>query len=98
MIVEAQKFVREAYGKSAVSQRDLQRVFQLIEFFFVQKQIHKEHRVFGELTDFRLIQHCVVLALGLVYYFRLDTEHNGRNSRAEFEEKIDRHLRLPTCE
>ncbi|HEY8540757.1 MAG TPA: hypothetical protein VIL29_00125, partial [Pseudothermotoga sp.] len=88
-----QAFVRNVYGKASVSQRDLQRVFQLLEFFFIQKRTFKEHQVFGKLTDFRLIQHCVVLALAMVYYFRLDTEHNGRNARAEFAERIDKHLR-----
>jgi len=69
LVVEAQKFVRDCHGVSAVSQRDIQRVFKLLDFFLKD---HRKRPEFDELEPNQLATRCMFLAIGVSYYLRLE--------------------------
>jgi hypothetical protein len=60
IVIKAQDFVREWYGPSAVSQRDLKRVFKFVRFF-------QQHSFDGERKIERLkAHHSAILAVAVV--------------------------------
>ena len=77
---KAQQFMRANLSNSAVSQRDLERAFKAIKFFFDMK-IDRHLHDGGEITKHFLrvaVVKSIMLALALVYYLRLDTRENKR--------------------
>ena len=66
-------------ARSCVSQRDIQRVFKITEFL---DYINDENTP-------RNIQNSIIVAIGLVYYFRLDDTF-----RIQFRNEIDRFFGL----
>ena len=69
----------EIRSKSCVSQRDIQRVFKITDFL---NSIRRGEM--NEKNELDITQESVIVAIGLVYYFRLD-EH----FRKEFSTKLD---------
>ncbi|KAI6653841.1 hypothetical protein LOD99_3343 [Oopsacas minuta] len=69
-------------AKSCVSQRDIQRVFRITEFLNSIK----------EQQDTKTIENSVIVAIGLVYYFRLDEFF-----RSKFSTEIDKSFGLSFC-
>ena len=75
-------------GRNAVSQRELQRCFNLVEYFL------KRRSTDNKTTQNELIS-CIALSIALIYYFRLPTEDDNaqRNdhqtpSREEFNSML----------
>ena len=58
-------------SKSSVSQRDIKRVFTLIEFFGSIMEIPPEMKK-TEIDHFKLCRRIILVAVGVVYYLRLD--------------------------
>ena len=56
-------------GKNSVSQREIQRCFNLIEFFWKMR--------FDDETVEPDVKRCIALALALTYYFRLPTKEDN---------------------
>ena len=70
-------------GKNSVSQREIQRCFNLIEFFWKMR--------FDDGTNERDVKRCIVLALALTYYFRLPTKEDNdqrNDQRTPSREKL----------
>lgn len=61
------------YSRSCVSQRDIQRVFTFYEWL---SKMYQKYKPFGEQCDYN--SRAVAIALGLVYYLRLDTLHRKK--------------------
>lgn len=61
------------YSRSCVSQRDIQRVFTFYEWL---QKMYREYKPFGSQCDYN--SRAVAIALGLVYYLRLDTNHRDK--------------------
>ena len=106
-ITSAQQLVRTLTENIAsVSQRDFQRVFKLVSFFFNKKkemyQLYKKTKTDFEvkkMNDNELINESVILALAVVYYFRLPSNVTmnkklGRrlSPREAFEEFMDEQI------
>ena len=72
-------------SRSCVSQRDIQRVFTLIDWF---KKMYEKLKPHGNGADYN--RHAVLVALGIVYYMRLNVRY-----RREYIEFIDSECRLP---
>ena len=81
ILLRAHQFCHDRLGRSSVSQRDIQRVFLLVPFFWRvevyknRQQIRRRHvgqvsRPLEEHSD-RLLQKCIFQAIAVVYYFRL---------------------------
>ncbi|CAF0874792.1 unnamed protein product [Didymodactylos carnosus] len=68
-ILKAQEFCEEFLGKNSVSQREIQRCFNLIEFFWKMR--------FDDETVEPDVKRCIALALALTYYFRLPTKEDN---------------------
>ena len=68
-ILKAQEFCEEFLGKNSVSQREIQRCFNLIEFFWQMR--------FNDETVDPNVTRCIALALALTYYFRLPTKEDN---------------------
>jgi hypothetical protein len=66
----SQDFMFEHLGKSAVSQRDVQRCFSLIEFF----RQHAPEDLKAEMNEEQMMQSAVMLAASVTYFFRLPQE------------------------
>jgi hypothetical protein len=62
-------------GKNSVSQREIQRCFNLIEFFW-KMRFDDELDVGNDLYQPNPIR-CIALSLALIYYFRLPTEEDN---------------------
>ena len=62
MVAEAQSFVRKHHGVSAVSQRDIQRAFTLLNFFI---RDHRKRSDFATMPADALAQRCMFLSLGV---------------------------------
>ena len=71
-------------SRSCVSQRDIQRVFTLYQWF---RDFYKVSRHHGERNDYD--RRAILIALGVVYYMRLNTKY-----RKEFKECINKALCL----
>ncbi|CAF1176839.1 unnamed protein product [Adineta ricciae] len=83
-ILNAQLFCKERLGENSVSQREVQRCFNLIDFFWKLR------------PNERNIQRCIALSIALIYYFRLPTREDNiqRNdhetpSREDFEDMLE---------
>ena len=81
-ILRCQHFMRRHLSFSAVSQRDIERAFSAIKFFFDRKidRSLQENNA-GDITEHFLrvsLVESIMLALALVYYLRLDTRGNGQ--------------------
>ena len=91
LLVAAQQFCSAKLKKSAVSQRDIQRVFRLVQFFlrFLPDQQQEEDECIGPQTHF---SHSINLAIAVVYYIRLPTENsNAAVCRRDFEQCMSHH-------
>ena len=80
-IINAQAFCEQYLGENSVSQREIQRCFNLIEFF-------RTMRFDGEPTNTDQVyqpdsKRCIALALALIYYFRLPTEEDNAQRKDE---------------
>ena len=71
-------------AKSCVSQRDIQRVFKITEFLHSIDQ----DKISSEID----IEHCILVAIGLVYYLRLDEFF-----RSKFSNEMDKSFGLTFC-
>ena len=90
-ILQAQNFCETRLGRNSVSQREIQRCFNLIDFFWKMK--------YNENDDDPNPIRCIALALALIYYFRLPTKEDNaqRNdqttpSREELGELLSRSI------
>ena len=72
-------------ARSCVSQRDIQRVFTFYQWF---KRMYDKQRPHGNRNDYH--RRAVLVALGLVYYMRLNAEF-----RKEYSKYLDEINRLP---
>ena len=75
----------QASSFSCVSQRDIQRVLTFYQWLM---KIYSQKRQHGERSDYR--RRAVMVALGLVYYMRLNKEY-----RDEYRKVLDNRTRLP---
>ncbi|CAF1578446.1 unnamed protein product [Rotaria magnacalcarata] len=89
-ILNAQNFCERNLGHNSVSQREIQRCFNLIDFFWKLKY---------DENDQPDAMRCIALSLALIYYFRLPTEldNSKRNddktpSREKLGQVLDRTL------
>ncbi|CAF1625327.1 unnamed protein product, partial [Adineta ricciae] len=81
-ILNAQAFCEEYLGKNSVSQREIQRCFNLIDFFW-KIRFDDEVDIAGDMYQPNPIR-CIALALALIYYFRLPTiEDNEQRKNYE---------------
>jgi hypothetical protein len=74
------KFVSDEFGfsfsgRNTVSQREIQRCFSLIEFFW-KMRFDDELEIGDQFYQPNPIR-CIALALALIYYFRLPTEEDN---------------------
>lgn len=90
-ILNAQHFCEQRLGTNSVSQREIQRCFNLINFFWKLK--YDEHETEPDAMK------CIALSLALIYYFRLPTKEDNNQrigcttpSREELGEVLDRTL------
>ena len=67
-------------SQSCVSQRDIQRVFTFYEWF---RKVHDKMKPYGELANYT--RRAALVALGIVYYLRLDKVY-----RTQYSEFFDR--------
>ncbi|CAF4186428.1 unnamed protein product, partial [Rotaria sordida] len=67
-ILAAQAFCEEKLGKNTVSQREIQRCFTLIEYFYESNKDEED-------PD---LDRCIALSLSLIYYFRLPTDEDNK--------------------
>lgn len=75
VVMRCQGLVAEMYNSAAaVSQRDLQRVFTAFEFFYRHSIERADVRV---LLEKEQLYRCLLLAVALVYYLRLDATNRG---------------------
>ncbi|CAF1380067.1 unnamed protein product, partial [Rotaria sordida] len=74
-ILNAQDFCERYLGRNSVSQREIQRCFNLIEFFW-KIRFDDEIECSNDLYQPNPIR-CIALALALIYYFRLPTEEDN---------------------
>ncbi|CAF4226091.1 unnamed protein product [Rotaria sp. Silwood2] len=71
-ILNAQRFCEMHLGRNSVSQREIQRCFNLIDFFWNMKYDENDK----EPDPIR----CIALSLALIYYFRLPTHDNAQRN------------------
>ncbi|CAF2053256.1 unnamed protein product, partial [Rotaria magnacalcarata] len=74
-ILNAQHFCEKYLGQNSVSQREIQRCFNLIEFFWYMRfddEIENDDNLYQP-NPIR----CIALSLALIYYFRLPTEEDN---------------------
>ena len=76
MLLRAHQYCLEYLGKSSVSQRDIQRVFLLVPFFWhVEESLIKERQSSGvhdSVMDVtKVLKKSIFLAIAVVYFFRL---------------------------
>ena len=108
-VTSSQKLIREITGNIAsVSQRDFQRVFKLISFFFLKKkqvyQLIEEGKIdrpsrFFKPNDSEVLEESATLAIAMAYYLRLpSTQKSPKDTfksikpREIFEEFMDKQL------
>ncbi|CAF1573843.1 unnamed protein product [Rotaria sp. Silwood1] len=72
-ILAAQEFCETRLGKNTVSQREIQRCFNLIEFFWKMRYDGETNPNYQP-NPIR----CITLSIALIYYFRLPTEEDNR--------------------
>ena len=82
--VQSENLCRIA-SRSCVSQRDIQRVFTFYQWF---KTMYDKHRPHKERNDYH--RRAVLVALGIVYYMRLNAE-----CRKEYKQYLDEVNRMP---
>ena len=70
---------------SCVSQRDIQRVFTFYQWLV---DSYTKYKPYGKRQDYS--RRAVLVALGIVYYMRLDSQY-----RKQYEEYLDKEGRLP---
>ena len=80
-IVGAQAFCEQYLGENSVSQREIQRCFNLIEFFRTMR-FNGEPAIGDQVYQPDSIR-CIALALALIYYFRLPTEEDNAQRKDE---------------
>ncbi|CAM4768543.1 unnamed protein product [Rotaria magnacalcarata] len=73
LILAAQDFCEIRLGKNTVSQREIQRCFNLIDFFW-KMRYDDETNASYQPNPIR----CITLSIALTYYFRLPTEEDNR--------------------
>ncbi|CAF1212894.1 unnamed protein product [Rotaria sp. Silwood1] len=74
-ILKAQEFCEINLGHNSVSQREIQRCFNLINFFWTLR--YDDELKFGQKTDFSNPMRCIALSIALTYYFRLPTKEDN---------------------
>ena len=74
-ILNAQKFCEERLGVNSVSQREIQRCFNLIDYFWSMR--FDNELADGDHVEESSPQRCIALALALIYYFRLPTDEDN---------------------
>ena len=80
-------FQAKISSRSCVSQRDIQRVFTLYQWVITS---YKEFQPYGNQPDQDYIRRAVLVALGIVYYMRLNNHY-----REEYEKYLDKQKKLP---
>ncbi|CAF4692056.1 unnamed protein product, partial [Rotaria sp. Silwood2] len=92
-ILKAQEFCEKHLGRNSVSQREIQRCFNLIGFFW-------NMRYDDEINDHEIqyqsrAKQCIALALALTYYFRLPTAEDNlqrNDTQTPTREELDQLL------
>ncbi|CAF3895204.1 unnamed protein product, partial [Rotaria sp. Silwood1] len=74
-ILRAQEFCEQNLGYNSVSQREIQRCFNLIEFFW--KMRYDDELKYDQKTYMPNPIRCIVLSIALIYYFRLPTNEDN---------------------
>ncbi|UJR29383.1 hypothetical protein I4U23_010595 [Adineta vaga] len=74
-ILNAQEFCERYLGRNSVSQREIQRCFNLIDFFW-KIRFDDEIDIKNDMYQPNPIR-CIALALALIYYFRLPTAEDN---------------------
>ncbi|CAF1620984.1 unnamed protein product, partial [Didymodactylos carnosus] len=72
-ILKAQDFLTTHLGENSVSQREIQRCFQLVDFFWIMRyddEIDVDNQSPPDPVR------CIALAISLIYYFRLPTKED----------------------
>ena len=72
-------------ARSCVSQRDIQRVFTFYQWVMA---FYTKYQPYGERQDYS--RRAVLVALGIVYYMRLNSEY-----REDYSKHLDEEVRLP---
>ncbi|CAF1142456.1 unnamed protein product, partial [Adineta ricciae] len=81
-ILKAQDFCEKNLGRNIVSQREIQRCFTLIEFFWNLR--YDDELLCNQRTFDPNPIKCIALAIALIYYFRLPTkDHNVQRRNME---------------
>ena len=73
---ESQKDFYKISSRSCVSQRDVQRVFTFYQWFM---EIYNKMKPYGDQPDYS--RRAVLVALGIVYYMRLNNAYRARYSK-----------------
>ncbi|CAF1460251.1 unnamed protein product, partial [Rotaria sordida] len=74
-ILRAQEFCEQNLGHNSVSQREIQRCFNLIEFFWNMRydnELEYDQKIYTP-NPIR----CIALSIALIYYFRLPTKEDN---------------------
>ncbi|CAF4683188.1 unnamed protein product [Rotaria sp. Silwood1] len=75
-ILDAQEFCETNLAPNTVSQREIQRCFNLIEYFWSSNWDNTKHI---DRTQYAL--KCIALSIALIYYFRLPTGNDNEESK-----------------
>ncbi|CAF1032097.1 unnamed protein product [Rotaria sordida] len=75
-ILDAQEFCETNLASNTVSQREIQRCFNLIEYFWSSNWDNTKHI---DRTQYAL--KCIALSIALIYYFRLPTGNDNEESK-----------------
>ncbi|CAF4056542.1 unnamed protein product, partial [Rotaria sordida] len=74
-ILRAQEFCEKYLGHNSVSQREIQRCFNLIDFFWTLR--YDDELKYDQKTYTPNPIQCIALSIALIYYFRLPTKEDN---------------------
>ncbi|CAM4822618.1 unnamed protein product [Rotaria magnacalcarata] len=80
-ILKAQEFCEKYLGHNSVSQREIQRCFSLIDFFWTLR--YDEELKYDRKTFSPNPIRCIALSIALIYYFRLPTQEDNLQRKDE---------------
>ncbi|CAF4523413.1 unnamed protein product [Rotaria socialis] len=74
-ILKAQEFCEKNLGLNSVSQREIQRCFNMIDFFWTLR--YDDELKYDQKTYSPNPMRCIALSIALIYYFRLPTKEDN---------------------
>ncbi|CAF3815136.1 unnamed protein product, partial [Rotaria magnacalcarata] len=74
-ILKAQEFCEKNLGQNSVSQREIQRCFNMIDFFWTLR--YDDELKYDQNTYSPNPMRCIALSIALIYYFRLPTKEDN---------------------